>query len=120
MVEDYGLDGVDIDYEFPETTTQGEGLASLVTELRTAFDALQKKKGDSTPYLVTVRALLFDAVHHNTWCAHDVSAGCYQRCVTPIQVLELQEDGRRAQLLELDGEFAVSLCPGDSMRTDVL
>ena len=60
MVEDYGLDGVDIDYEFPETTTQGEGLASLVTELRTAFDALQKKKGDSTPYLVTVRAMLWN------------------------------------------------------------
>ncbi|KAM5540818.1 hypothetical protein V8D89_005462 [Ganoderma adspersum] len=53
MVEDYGFDGVDIDYEFPETTTQGAGLASLVTELRTAFNDLQKKKGDSTPYLIT-------------------------------------------------------------------
>ncbi|PIL35115.1 hypothetical protein GSI_02903 [Ganoderma sinense ZZ0214-1] len=61
MVEDYGLDGIDVDYEFPETTAQGEGLASLVTELRTAFDNLQKQKGDATPYLVTAAT---SAVEH--------------------------------------------------------
>ncbi len=60
VIEDYGLDGLDIDYEFPETTAQGAGLASLATELRTAFNDLQKKKGDTTPYLVTVRASLWD------------------------------------------------------------
>ena len=56
MVEDYGLDGIDVDFEFPENSDQGAGLALLVTELRTAFDDLQKEKGDSTPYLVTVGA----------------------------------------------------------------
>ena len=56
MIEDYGLDGIDVDFEFPESSDQGAGLASLVTELRTAFDNLQKEKGDSTPYLVTVGA----------------------------------------------------------------
>ncbi|KAM5536903.1 hypothetical protein V8D89_009450 [Ganoderma adspersum] len=53
LVEDYGLDGIDIDFEFPDTDAKGSGLASLVTELRTSFDSLQKSKGDSTPYLVT-------------------------------------------------------------------
>ncbi|PIL35013.1 hypothetical protein GSI_02800 [Ganoderma sinense ZZ0214-1] len=53
LVEDYGLDGIDIDFEFPDTTAKGSGLASLVTELRTSFDSLQKSKGDSVPYLVT-------------------------------------------------------------------
>ncbi len=60
MVEDYGFDGIDIDFEFPDTNALGTGLASLVTELRSAFDDLQKKKGDATPYLVTVRAFLRD------------------------------------------------------------
>ncbi len=55
LVEDYGLDGIDIDFEFPDTDALGSGLASLVTELRTALDSLQKSKGDATPYLVTVR-----------------------------------------------------------------
>lgn len=57
LVEDYGFDGIDIDYEFPTTTALGEGLASLVTELRAAFTSLASKKGDKVPYLITVRSL---------------------------------------------------------------
>ncbi|KAI1798302.1 glycoside hydrolase superfamily [Ganoderma leucocontextum] len=53
LVEDYGFDGIDIDFEFPSTDALGSGFASLVSELRTAFDNLQTKKGDSTPYLIT-------------------------------------------------------------------
>ncbi|KAM5544518.1 hypothetical protein V8D89_001416 [Ganoderma adspersum] len=53
MIEDYGFDGIDIDFEFPDTDARGTGLASLMTELRTAFDDLQKKKGDATPYILT-------------------------------------------------------------------
>ena len=60
MIEDYGFDGIDIDFEFPDTDARGTGLASLMTELRTAFDDLQKKKGDATPYILTVRPSLSD------------------------------------------------------------
>ena len=60
MLEDYGFDGIDIDYEFPDTNARGAGLASLVTELRSALNDLQKKKGDATPYLVTVRHFLLE------------------------------------------------------------
>ncbi|KAF9532699.1 glycosyl hydrolases family 18-domain-containing protein [Crepidotus variabilis] len=53
IIEDYGFDGIDIDYEYPANDAQGQGLADLITALRTAFDQLQSKKGDSTRYLIT-------------------------------------------------------------------
>ncbi|KAI0746667.1 glycoside hydrolase superfamily [Daedaleopsis nitida] len=53
LIEDYGFDGIDIDYEFPTNADQGAGLASLVTELRTAFTNLASKKGDKVPYLIS-------------------------------------------------------------------
>lgn len=43
----------DLDFEYPANAAQGQGLADLVTELRTAFNNLASRKGDSTPYLVT-------------------------------------------------------------------
>jgi len=43
----------DIDYEYPANTEQGQGLADLLTELRTAFTTLQNKKGDDVPYQIT-------------------------------------------------------------------
>ncbi|KAH9832008.1 glycoside hydrolase superfamily [Rhodofomes roseus] len=55
-IENFGLDGIDIDFEYANTPALAAGFASLLTELRTAFDALAKKKGDSTPYQLTVAA----------------------------------------------------------------
>ncbi|KZW02897.1 hypothetical protein EXIGLDRAFT_636953 [Exidia glandulosa HHB12029] len=52
MLEDYGLDGIDIDFEFPEPE-QKEAFGKLIVELRTAFDAYQKGKGDDVPYLIS-------------------------------------------------------------------
>lgn len=54
MIENYGFDGIDLDFEYPNSTASGEGFASLLTSLRTAFDNLQATKGDSTPYELTV------------------------------------------------------------------
>ncbi|KAF8908087.1 glycoside hydrolase superfamily [Gymnopilus junonius] len=53
LVEDYGFDGIDIDYEYPANAAQGQGFAALLTSLRTAFDQLAAKKGDTSPYLIT-------------------------------------------------------------------
>ncbi|GLB41081.1 putative glycosyl hydrolase 18 family protein [Lyophyllum shimeji] len=53
LVEDYGFDGIDIDFEFPSSDAQGQGFADLYTALRTAFNQLQSRKGDSTPYLLS-------------------------------------------------------------------
>ncbi|KAF8516777.1 glycoside hydrolase superfamily [Gautieria morchelliformis] len=54
IVEDYGLDGIDIDFEYPSTPALGSGFASLVTELRTGFDQLASRKGDAVPYQITL------------------------------------------------------------------
>lgn len=54
MVQDYGFDGIDIDYEYADSDDTAEGFADLLTELRTAFDNLATQKGDSTPYQITV------------------------------------------------------------------
>ncbi|KAK7052395.1 glycoside hydrolase superfamily [Favolaschia claudopus] len=53
MVEDYGFDGIDLDFEYPANAAQGQGFADLLTALRTAFDSLASRKGDSTPYQIT-------------------------------------------------------------------
>ena len=55
LIEDYGFDGIDIDFEYPNSDALASGFASLLTELRTAFTNLQRQKGDATPYLLTVR-----------------------------------------------------------------
>jgi hypothetical protein len=43
----------DLDYEYPGTSAQGQGLADLVTSLRTALTQLASRKGDTVPYLIT-------------------------------------------------------------------
>ncbi|KXN88676.1 Chitinase 1 [Leucoagaricus sp. SymC.cos] len=53
LIEDYGFDGIDLDFEYPANSDQGQGLANLVSALRTAFNSLASQKGDSTPYLIT-------------------------------------------------------------------
>ncbi|KAI0366008.1 hypothetical protein BV20DRAFT_1056021 [Pilatotrama ljubarskyi] len=53
LVENYGFDGIDIDFEYPNSDTLASGFATLLTSLRTAFDNLQKQKGDSVPYQLT-------------------------------------------------------------------
>ncbi|KAF8649213.1 hypothetical protein AX16_005940 [Volvariella volvacea WC 439] len=54
LIEDYGFDGIDIDYEYPASTAQGQGLADLLTSLRQALNQLASRKGESNPYLLTV------------------------------------------------------------------
>ncbi|KAJ3988917.1 glycoside hydrolase family 18 protein [Lentinula detonsa] len=52
-VENFGFDGIDLDYEYPANTAQGQGFSDLITELRAAFDNLAAQKGDTTPYQLT-------------------------------------------------------------------
>ncbi|OJT13446.1 Endochitinase B1 [Trametes pubescens] len=53
LIENYGFDGIDIDFEYPSSDALASGFASLLTSLRVAFDNLQLQKGDSTPYELT-------------------------------------------------------------------
>ena len=60
LIEDYGFDGIDIDFEYPNSAALASGFTSLLSELRTAFNNLQSQKGDATPYELTVRTPLND------------------------------------------------------------
>ncbi|EJF63958.1 hypothetical protein DICSQDRAFT_134540 [Dichomitus squalens LYAD-421 SS1] len=53
LIEDYGFDGIDIDFEYPNSDALASGFTSLLSELRTAFNNLQTQKGDATPYELT-------------------------------------------------------------------
>ncbi|KAH8827572.1 glycosyl hydrolases family 18-domain-containing protein [Flagelloscypha sp. PMI_526] len=61
FIKDYGFDGIDIDFEYPSSTALGSGFASLVTELRTAFNSLASSNGDSVPYQITAAVSAGDA-----------------------------------------------------------
>ncbi|KAE9407810.1 hypothetical protein BT96DRAFT_914466 [Gymnopus androsaceus JB14] len=52
-IENFGFDGIDLDYEYPANQEQGQGFSDLITELRAAFDSLAAQKGDSTTYQLT-------------------------------------------------------------------
>ncbi|KAH9849684.1 glycoside hydrolase superfamily [Lenzites betulinus] len=53
LIENYGFDGIDIDFEYPSSDALATGFAALLTSLRVAFNNLQLQKGDSTPYELT-------------------------------------------------------------------
>lgn len=53
-MEDYGFDGLDVDYEYPAYPNQANGFCDLVKELRTALDLYAQKKGIQNKILLTV------------------------------------------------------------------
>ncbi|KAI0288314.1 glycoside hydrolase family 18 protein [Russula brevipes] len=53
LIKDHGLDGIDLDFEYPSGSEQGRGFANLLTEMRTALDTLARGNGDVVPYQLT-------------------------------------------------------------------
>ncbi|KAI0081240.1 glycoside hydrolase [Panus rudis PR-1116 ss-1] len=56
LLEDNGLDGLDVDYEYPQTDAQARGYVDLLRELRHGLDEHAKKKGANYKFLLTIAA----------------------------------------------------------------
>lgn len=54
LLEDYGLDGLDVDYEYPQNDVQARGYVDLLRELRHALDVHEQKKGHGAHFALTV------------------------------------------------------------------
>lgn len=55
LLEDNGLDGLDIDYEYPQNDEQARGYVDLLRELREALDNHAARKQADYRFLLTVR-----------------------------------------------------------------
>lgn len=56
MVENFGLDGLDVDYEYPSNDQQAKGYVALLKELREGLDGLAKARGRNYRFLLTIAA----------------------------------------------------------------
>lgn len=56
ILEDYGLDGLDVDYEYPGNDEQARGYVSLLRELREALDRHAAAKQANYRFLLTIAA----------------------------------------------------------------
>ncbi|EST08952.1 Glycoside hydrolase, family 18, catalytic domain protein [Kalmanozyma brasiliensis GHG001] len=56
ILENDGLDGIDIDWEYPDNDAQAANYVSLLKELRAGLTAHQQKKKDANPYLLSIAA----------------------------------------------------------------
>ncbi|CAE6413806.1 unnamed protein product, partial [Rhizoctonia solani] len=54
LLEDLGLDGLDVDYEYPQDDEQAQGYVALLCELRLALDAHAQKKGTDYHFALTL------------------------------------------------------------------
>jgi len=54
LVEDLGLDGIDIDWEYPASVAEGQSFLALLTELRAGLNDYMRQKQDLMPYLITI------------------------------------------------------------------
>lgn len=55
LLENYGIDGLDVDYEYPSNEDQARGYVDLLKELRHALDKHAHKMGTNFTYPLTVR-----------------------------------------------------------------
>ncbi|KAJ3973469.1 glycoside hydrolase family 18 protein [Lentinula raphanica] len=56
LLEDYGLDGLDVDYEYPQDEAQARGYVDLLRELREALDRHARGKDAACRFLLTIAA----------------------------------------------------------------
>lgn len=83
LLEDYGLDGLDVDYEYPQDDAQARGYVALLQELRAALDAHARQKNADYRFLLTVRPFVLALIPSSC------NSCCVDRCaVWPGQLPE--------------------------------
>ena len=58
LLENYGLDGLDVDYEYPQNDAQARGYVELLRELRAALDEHARRKHTDCRFLLTVSVII--------------------------------------------------------------
>ena len=54
ILEDYGLDGLDVDYEYPTNDAQARGYVELLKEMRIELDRRSQRNGNGCRFLLSV------------------------------------------------------------------
>ena len=54
ILEDYGLDGLDVDYEYPGNDEQARGYVELLKEMRIELDKRSQKNGHGCKFILSV------------------------------------------------------------------
>jgi GH18 family chitinase len=98
LLEDYGFDGLDIDYEYPTKHAEYHGYLQLLEELREGLDEHQRKKGINYKFLLTVSRSP-SSVNGISQCRVD------RRTLWSTELRQTfdQRNGQIPRFLELDG-----------------
>lgn len=89
LLEDYGLDGLDIDYEYPQNSEQAKGYTHLLKELRHALDEHQRKKGIGYRFLLTVFMVSFSTIDIPLTWFGQIAAPCGPQNYHKLHVAEM-------------------------------
>jgi chitinase len=80
FVETYGFDGIDIDWEYPTTTADGENFTTFIRELRCSLDTLAQKMS-TEPFLITI------AINCSTRMIKTTNVGEFHSCIDFVNVM---------------------------------